>query len=135
MSYLPFYLKHFPKHLYIFLIAFCTYLTINFLFLFPHDLFYNLITVSGIGPKVAITILSGLSISDLIVAISNQDIRLLSKIKGLGKKTAERLCLELKDKLNITSLLQIDPVTYTPEECPLCKLGIELTKPGSRVGK
>ena len=65
------------------------------------DLFYNLITVSGIGPKVAITIFSGLSISDLIVAISNQDIRLLSKIKGLGKKTAERLCLELKDKLNI----------------------------------
>ncbi len=65
------------------------------------DLFNKLITVSGIGPKVAITILSGLSISDLIVAISNQDVKLLSKIKGLGKKTAERLCLELKDKLNI----------------------------------
>ncbi len=68
------------------------------------DLFNKLIAVSGIGPKVAITILSGLSISDLIVAISNQDIKLLSKIKGLGKKTAERLCLELKDKLNILNV-------------------------------
>lgn len=47
----------------------------------------------------------------------------------------DRSAGKLKDKLNITSLLQIDPVTYTPEECPLCKLGIELTKPGSRVGK
>lgn len=47
----------------------------------------------------------------------------------------DRSAGKLKDKLNITSLLQIDPVTYPPEECPLCKLGIELTKPGSRVGK
>mgnify|MGYP005762202289 CR=1 FL=1 len=47
----------------------------------------------------------------------------------------DRSAGKLKDKLNITSLLQIDPVTYLPEECPLCKLGIELTKPGSRVGK
>ena len=47
----------------------------------------------------------------------------------------DRSAGKLKDKLNITSLLQIDPVTYTPEECPLCKLGIELTKTGSRVGK
>lgn len=64
------------------------------------DLFFNLISVSGIGPKMAITILSGLNTSDLIVAIINQDLKLLSQIKGLGKKTAERLCLELKDKLS-----------------------------------
>lgn len=65
------------------------------------DVFNKLITVSGVGPKLAITILSGLSLSDLIVAIINEDSKLLSKIKGLGKKTAERLCLELKDKLNV----------------------------------
>lgn len=64
------------------------------------DLFFKLITVSGIGPKMAISILSGLAVSDLIVAIINEDSKLLSKIKGLGKKTAERLCLELKDKLS-----------------------------------
>ena len=67
------------------------------------DLFNKLITVSGIGPKMAISILSGLSLSDLVIAIINEDTKLLSKIKGLGKKTAERLCLELKDKLDATA--------------------------------
>ena len=64
------------------------------------NLFNKLIMVSGIGPKVAISILSGLSISDLTLAIIKEDVKLLSKIKGLGKKTAERICLELKDKLD-----------------------------------
>lgn len=68
------------------------------------DIFNKLITVSGIGPKLAIAILSGLPLSDLVVAIVNEDCKLLSKIKGLGKKTAERLCLELKDRLNVVGL-------------------------------
>ena len=67
------------------------------------DLFFKLILVSGIGPKMAISILSGLSIADLTMAIIKSDTKLLSKIKGLGKKTAERVCLELKDKLSIIS--------------------------------
>lgn len=66
------------------------------------SIFMKLITVSGVGPKMAITILSGMKISDLIVAITREDVSLLSKIKGLGKKTAERICLELKDKINVT---------------------------------
>lgn len=65
------------------------------------DLFNKLISVSGIGPKMAIAILSGLTLNDLTNAIIKQDLKLLSKIKGLGKKTAERLCLELKDKLSV----------------------------------
>ncbi len=64
------------------------------------ELFLKLITVSGIGPKVAISILSGLSISNLITAIISDDVKMLSNIKGLGKKTAERICLELKDKIS-----------------------------------
>lgn len=64
------------------------------------DLFFKLITVSGIGPKMAIAILSGMSLSDLTIAIIKGDDKILSKIKGLGKKTAERLCLELKDKIS-----------------------------------
>ena len=68
------------------------------------ELFYKLITVSGVGPKMAITILSGLSLSDLTVAIMKEDSKLLSKSKGLGKKTAERICLELKDKLSRISI-------------------------------
>ncbi len=65
------------------------------------ELFLKLITVSGVGPKLAITILSGLKLSDLTIAIKREDVKLLSTIKGLGKKTAERLCLELKDKLDL----------------------------------
>lgn len=64
------------------------------------ELFLKLITVSGIGSKVAISILSGLSISNLITAIISDDVKMLSNIKGLGKKTAERICLELKDKVS-----------------------------------
>ncbi len=63
-------------------------------------IFMKLITVSGVGPKMAISILSGMKLSDLIVAITREDVSLLSKIKGLGKKTAERVCLELKDKIS-----------------------------------
>lgn len=68
------------------------------------NIFNKLITVSGVGPKMAISILSGLNISDLTIAIVHEDIGLLSKIKGLGKKTAERLCLELKDKLDVLNM-------------------------------
>ncbi len=64
------------------------------------DIFLKLITVSGVGPKLAIGILSGLKLSDLVLSIVKEDIKLLSNIKGLGKKTAERICLELKGKFN-----------------------------------
>lgn len=68
-------------------------------------MFLKLITVSGIGPKMAIGILSGMKLSDLIVAIINEDSNMLSKIKGLGKKSAERICLELKDKVSTNGLV------------------------------
>ncbi|MBE7074501.1 MAG: Holliday junction branch migration protein RuvA [Clostridiales bacterium] len=64
------------------------------------NMFLLLTTVSGIGPKMAISILSEISISGLTQAIASEDIKTLCKIKGLGKKTAERLLLELKDKVN-----------------------------------
>ena len=71
-------------------------------------MFLKLITVSGIGPKMAISILSGMKLSDLVVAIINEDSNLLSKIKGLGKKSAERICLELKDKVTAAGLSLAD---------------------------
>lgn len=67
-------------------------------------LFLKLITVSGVGPKSAITVLSGAKLSDLVLSIATGDSTMLSKIKGLGKKTAERICLELKDKVSTLSL-------------------------------
>jgi holliday junction DNA helicase RuvA len=62
-------------------------------------LFEKLITVSGIGPKLAITILSGMPADEMVRAIRGNDIARLTRIPGIGKKTAERMVLELRDKL------------------------------------
>jgi Holliday junction DNA helicase RuvA len=61
--------------------------------------FERLISVSGIGPKLAVTVLSGLPTPELIAAIRTSDVQRLVRIPGVGKKTAERMVLELKDKL------------------------------------
>jgi Holliday junction DNA helicase RuvA len=63
-------------------------------------LFEKLISVSGIGPKLAVTALSGLASADLVAAIKNGALDQLVKIPGVGKKTAERMVLELRDKLD-----------------------------------
>lgn len=70
-------------------------------FLRPSEktLFEKLITVSGIGPKLAITILSGMAADEMVGAIRRNDIARLTRIPGIGKKTAERMVLELRDKL------------------------------------
>jgi Holliday junction DNA helicase RuvA len=67
------------------------------------DTFRQLLKVNGIGAKSALSILSGVSIDDLIAAISSQDVTLLTRIPGVGKKTAERLLLELKDKFDVVA--------------------------------
>ncbi len=69
-------------------------------------LFNDLLLVSGVGPKMAITILSGLPIDDIIRAIVSSDVKMLSSIKGLGKKTTERIVLELNSKLGGESSLE-----------------------------
>lgn len=82
-----------------------THMTDNSLTLFgffseeEKDLFLKLITISGIGPKIALNILSGIGVSDLEEAISAGDIARISLIPGIGKKTAMRIALELQEKL------------------------------------
>ena len=61
--------------------------------------FRQLVRISGVGPRTALAILSGLSAADLAQAVARQDVARLVKVPGIGKKTAERLLLELKDKL------------------------------------
>jgi Holliday junction DNA helicase RuvA len=63
-------------------------------------LFERLISVSGIGPKLGITVLSGLATAELVRAIRSSDVPALVRVPGIGKKTAERIVLELKDKLS-----------------------------------
>jgi len=68
------------------------------------DLFEKLITVSGVGPKVALTALSSLSPADLAGAIAREDDTLIATVPGIGKKTAQRLIIELKDKVGAGAL-------------------------------
>ena len=71
----------------------------GFLRLEEKQLFEKLLTVSGIGPKLAITILSGMPADEMVNAIRSGDVARLTRIPGIGKKTAERMILELRDKL------------------------------------
>ncbi|MCL2540348.1 MAG: Holliday junction branch migration protein RuvA [Firmicutes bacterium] len=77
------------------------------------EVFLKLITVSGIGPKMAGTILSGISPNELISAVIMQNLAALSGIKGVGKKTAERLLLELKSKIDSVAVGAGDVVVNT----------------------
>jgi holliday junction DNA helicase RuvA len=70
-------------------------------------MFRQLLKVNGIGAKSALAILSGLSIDELIQVVSLQEAGLLTRVPGIGKKTAERLLLELKDKFTLDSALSI----------------------------
>ena len=64
------------------------------------NMFMKLIAVSGVGPKLGITVLSGMNLNDLAAAIATSDVKSLSRVKGLGKKTAERIILELREKVS-----------------------------------
>jgi len=76
-------------------------------------MFRQLLKVNGIGAKSALAILSGLSIDELIQAVSLQEAGLLTRVPGIGKKTAERLLLELKDKFTLDSALSIKGSSIT----------------------
>ena len=89
-------------------------------------MFLNLISVSGIGPKMAISILSGITPRMLAGAVANSNVAVLTKIKGLGKKTAERLVLELKEKVESVvkgennpidgfSQVKVEDISFTQE--------------------
>jgi Holliday junction DNA helicase RuvA len=85
------------------------------------ELFHHLTSVSGVGPKLAMNILSGMPPQELAHAIANDEIARLTKISGVGRKTAERLVVELADKLKASPLL--------------LKPGLRLaSKPGASAG-
>lgn len=101
------------------------------------QLFFKMISVSDIGPKKAMGILSGMNLSDLMVAIATSDTKTLSRIKGLGAKTAERLCLELKDKINILGAVGYqqheDSSVISQAIETLVSLGVNKTNAGDLV--
>jgi Holliday junction DNA helicase RuvA len=83
------------------------------------QLFEKLMTVSGIGAKLAITILSGMAADEMAGAIRGNDVARLTRIPGIGKKTAERMVLELRDKLPAaagTSMPTVPAISATEED-------------------
>jgi Holliday junction DNA helicase RuvA len=79
------------------------------------DLFRLLVNhVSGIGPKTALDVLSGMSVTNFKAAVVNGDAGLLAKTKGIGKKTAERIIVELKDKVGVAAAWQAASAAHAP---------------------
>src|SRR5438552_8738333 len=79
------------------------------------DLFRLLVNhVSGIGPKLALAVLSGMSVTSFKAAVVNSDVAAISKISGLGKKTTERIVLELKDKLGVAAAWEAASAAHAP---------------------
>ena len=87
-------------------------------FLRPEEkqLFEKLLSVSGIGPKLAITILSGMAAADMVGAIRGNDVAKLTRIPGIGKKTAARMVLELRDQLQDFTTAPAAPPASPVEE-------------------
>jgi len=89
-------------------------------FINPQDkqIFQLLISVSGVGPKLGLAIISSLKSHELVTALGQKDLPRLSSISGIGKKTAERLCLELQDKI-----FKLNLSYETPEDSNIISLG------------
>ena len=73
------------------------------------DVFLKLISVSGVGPKLAISVLTALTADELAATIAQADVKKLSKVKGLGKKTAEKIVLEMHGKISAAEIMSVDP--------------------------
>ena len=86
----------------------------GFLTAVEQALFERLIAVSGVGPKLAVSVLSGIEAPELVAALRSSDVARLTRIPGVGKKTAERLVVELKDKMKDLSSAEVQPVATSP---------------------
>ena len=82
------------------------------------ELFERLISVTGVGPRLAVNILSGIEVPDLVAALRTSDVTRLTRVPGVGKKTAERLIVELKDKMPpaVAEEAPTAPATGRPKE-------------------
>ena len=109
------------------------------LFGFPSELerrvFRVLLGIPNVGPKTALGVLSAISVSELGAAVRAGDVARLSKVPGIGKKTAERLVLELKDKLATVGVEGAGSVTRAPESDAKQRLLSALTNMGYRAGE
>jgi len=95
------------------------------------QLFERLISISGIGPKLAIAVLSGMDTGDLIAAVQRADVARLTGVPGIGKKTAERIVLELKDRL---AHLTVHATAAAPAASPADRVRADLISALQNLG-
>ncbi|HMK28632.1 MAG TPA: Holliday junction branch migration protein RuvA [Terriglobales bacterium] len=96
------------------------------------QLFEKLLNVSGIGPKLAITILSGMPAGEMVAAIKGGDVARLTRIPGIGRKTAERMCLELRDKLeDFGAPPAVRPVSAVEEDALSALINLGYQRPAA----
>ena len=81
-------------------------------------LFRSLIKVSGVGPKIALALLSGISVEAFALCVQNQDIAALTRVPGIGRKTAERLVVEMRDRLGPPQDAALNPTAGAPGLSP-----------------
>lgn len=98
------------------------------------DLFLLLTGVTGIGPKLALAVLSGIAAADLVLAVTRGDDEKLCSVPGVGRKTAARICLELKDKVRqvvpeVLSAPQAEPAAGTAEDAVSALLNLGYKRP------
>lgn len=99
------------------------------------NMFLKLITVSGVGPKMGISVLAGMNAGELAAAIATSDVKRLSSIKGLGKKTAERIILELREKVGFSASasaqkggVSLPPVSSGDEDAVVALMTLGFTR-------
>ena len=83
------------------------------------NMYRQLITVSGIGPKGGLSVLSAMSADELRMAVISQDAKAIAKAPGVGTKTAQRIILELKDKISLEDTAMMREVNQVPQDCML----------------
>ena len=94
-------------------------------------LFERLISVSGIGPKLAMTALSGMAADSLIAALRGNDLAALTRIPGVGKKTAERMVLELRDKLQSFAPSTVSAISQMDEDVVSALVNLGFQRPAA----
>lgn len=99
------------------------------------EMFLKLISVSGVGPKMGISVLSGMRPGDIAAAIATNDVKRLSAVKGLGKKTAERIILELREKVSViasaeggSKAIPVTPISVGDEDAVVALMTLGFTR-------
>ncbi len=112
------------------------HLLFGFVSIAERDLFRLLIQhVTGVGPKIALAVLSGMSVAQFKSAVVNGEVGVLAKVSGIGKKTAERIILELKDKVGVAAAWELAASGRSDQQTKMTDAVLALLSSGLQTGR